>query len=374
MHFSTSKIIDLTHPIAPKMPVFPGDPECTLEPHASFETDGYRVTRLSFGSHMGTHLDAPSHFLASGTSVDMLPLQQLCGPATLIELRTKGAAGALIDVPDLAPYASVLLPQARVLLYTGWDEYYGSEAFFADSPGLTPDACRWLAAKGLAVLGLDLPTLHPTEFAETHVPLLEAGTVVVESLRLGRLTPYADKPFMFGAMPLPLIGVDGSPVRAFAIVPHDPDPEVSAEGTTPSVRVEPVQSARQMLDAFFIRDTVFVNEQGVAMAEEHDDLDKEALHVLAYADGTPVGTLRLLREGTTAKVGRFAVLKEYRGRGIGRELMAWVIRCAPAFGLTKLVLHAQTYAAEFYRKAGFEVCGPEFMEAGIPHLPMERKV
>lgn len=139
-------------------------------------------------------------------------------------------------------------------------------------------------------------------------------------------------------------------------------------------RIEPVRTAYEMLEALDIRRKVFVDEQKVDMAEEYDGLDRHALHALAYVDGRAVGTLRLLRDGDTGKVGRFAVLREYRGRGVGRALLDWVIRVSPSLGLRKLALHAQTHAAAFYEKAGFRVCGPEFMEAGIPHVPMEREI
>lgn len=139
-----------------------------------------------------------------------------------------------------------------------------------------------------------------------------------------------------------------------------------------SVRVEPVRTAYEMLEALDIRKKVFVDEQGVDLAEEYDGQDRYAIHVLAYADDKAVGTLRVLREGDVGKVGRFAVLREYRGRGVGRELLGWVIRSAPSLGLRKLILNAQTQAADFYRKAGFTESGPEFVEAGIRHVPMER--
>lgn len=369
---NVSALIDLTHPITPQVPVFPGDPQCTFTAHATFEQSGYRVTALHMGTHQGTHMDAPSHFVENGMGVHEVALQRMCGPATLIDMKAKGSAGDTIDVADLEPYAERFVANARVLLYTGWESYFGTAQFYERSPGLTPAACSWLATKGLAVLGLDLPTLHTEAVSETHVPLLSAGVAIVESLKLSPLLPYADKPFLFFAAPLPLVGLDGSPLRAFAAIPSNPgDGDCNSNSR---VWVEPVSTAYQMLDAFLIRDTVFVHEQGVDMSEEHDDQDRHALHALAYVDGHPVGTLRLLRQGSAGTVGRFAVLKEYRGRGVGQELMAWVIRSARTLGLHRLHLHAQTHAAGFYRRLGFEVCGPEFMEAGIPHVPMERTV
>lgn len=365
-------LIDLTHPMHTAMPVFPGDPECRFQPHTDIATEGYRVACLHLGTHQGTHVDAPSHFLSDGATVESLPLTQLCGPAILINLESKGSPGSTIDVPDLAAYADLILPQSRVLIYTGWDANFGQAAFFVDSPGLTPEACRWLMARQVSLVGLDLPTLHPSLFAETHVPLLSAGIVVVESINLRPLLPFADEHIHLIVAPLPLTGLDGSPVRAMAAVWARPRPGGSSAHST--VHITPVTTAHQMLDAFAIRDTVFVEEQGVDMREEHDALDREALHLLAYVDGEAVGTLRLLLNGTEATVGRFAVLKSHRGQGIGRALMEWVIAWAPTAGVTKLKLHAQTHALGFYQSCGFRAHGPEFMEAGIPHRTMERDV
>src|SRR5690606_4418188 len=137
------------------------------------------------------------------------------------------------------------------------------------------------------------------------------------------LRPYAGQAFTLFVSPLPLSGVDGSPVRAFALVEAVAPEEIVHTGRR--LAIAPVVTAADMLDAFYIRRLVFVEEQGVDMLEEHDELDRSALHVLARLDGLAVGTLRLLCEGATAKVGRFAVLKKYRGQGIGREMMQWVI-------------------------------------------------
>lgn len=365
--------IDLTHPVYPGVPVFPGDPECTFTPHAELVQDGYRVTRLCCGTHLGTHLDAPSHFLPDGAPVDLIPLEHLCGPAVLLDLSHKGAPKSVIDASDLEPFADRLVPGARALIRTGWDVRFGTEAFFNDQPGFTPEACRWLAARRLRLLGLDVPSLHPALFAPTHVPLLQAGTVIVESLRLTPLCPYAAGPIAFFAAPLPLRGLDGSPVRAFAAVPGTYCEDEPAK--PPAVHVEVVTSATQMLDALAIREAVFVDEQGVDWRLERDAADRTALHLLAYRHGEPAGTLRLLvRDAGEVAIGRFAVLRAHRGQGVGRALMEWVLIWARDTGVAKLTLHAQVHAAGFYRRFGFEVCGPQFIEAGILHVPMERDV
>lgn len=118
-----------------------------------------------------------------------------------------------------------------------------------------------------------------------------------------------------------------------------------------------------------IRAAVFIDEQRVPVELEWDAFDAEALHWLARLDGQPVGTARLLRSG---QIGRMAVLREQRGRGIGAALLSAVIARADVLGRRELFLHAQSHAIPFYERFGFEAFGPEFLEAGIPHRTMRR--
>jgi len=124
------------------------------------------------------------------------------------------------------------------------------------------------------------------------------------------------------------------------------------------------------IEARQIREQVFVLEQGVPPALEMDDQDAACDHAIAYAeDGSAVGTGRLLPDG---HIGRMAVLKEWRGKGAGALLLQSLVVQARERCHARVRLNAQTYAAGFYRRYGFEASGPEFMEAGIPHVPMQR--
>jgi predicted GNAT family N-acyltransferase len=119
-----------------------------------------------------------------------------------------------------------------------------------------------------------------------------------------------------------------------------------------------------------IRLRVFVEEQGVPVALEWDEHDATSEHAIAFdAAGSALGTGRLLPDG---HIGRMAVLAAARGRGIGGAILQALMARARARGITEVVLNAQTHAAAFYARHGFEVAGGEFMEAGIPHLEMRR--
>ena len=117
-----------------------------------------------------------------------------------------------------------------------------------------------------------------------------------------------------------------------------------------------------------LREVVFIEEQGVSREEEWDGLDDDAQHFIALdSAGQAIGTARLLDHG---QIGRMAVLASHRGSGIGMRLLAAAIDAAKSRGMESVHLHAQVHAIPFYRKAGFDPVGEEFMEAGIPHTEM----
>ncbi len=122
---------------------------------------------------------------------------------------------------------------------------------------------------------------------------------------------------------------------------------------------------------FEIRKKVFINEQKVPKNLEIDGLDEDCLQYLAMDGETPVATCRLRIIENIAKIERVAVLKNYRGRGIGRDLMQHVIKESvenPA--IKRIKLGAQISAAEFYTRLGFEKIGEHYMDAGIEHIDM----
>jgi len=117
-----------------------------------------------------------------------------------------------------------------------------------------------------------------------------------------------------------------------------------------------------------VREKVFVEEQGVPRELEWDEWDERCEHAVACdSKGRAIGTARLLPEG---RVGRMAVLVEWRRRGVGAALLGALIALARERSMPRVTLHAQTHAAGFYRRFGFSERGGEFSEAGIPHVEM----
>lgn len=124
-----------------------------------------------------------------------------------------------------------------------------------------------------------------------------------------------------------------------------------------------------------LRRAVFIEEQGIAEADEWDDLDGQAIHLLAWQEGEPVGTARILQSGTTGKIGRVCVLDRARGTGLGTKLIRAavdVLRARP--GVTHAKLGAQVHAIGFYEKLGFKLAGEVYDDAGIPHRDMTREL
>jgi predicted GNAT family N-acyltransferase len=120
-----------------------------------------------------------------------------------------------------------------------------------------------------------------------------------------------------------------------------------------------------------LRRTVFIEEQGVSEADEVDDLDDQAIHLLVTDQGRPVGSARLLVLGEIGKIGRVCVLPALRGTGLGAALMrAAVAEFRKHPGVRKVKLGAQTHALGFYERLGFQAVGAEFLDAGIPHREM----
>jgi len=126
--------------------------------------------------------------------------------------------------------------------------------------------------------------------------------------------------------------------------------------------------------AFTIRTRVFVKEQGVPKQAEIDPDDKYAIHFLAFAGAKAIGTARVVMDQNIAKIGRMAVLKSHRRKGVGTKLLERAIGTAQKRGARRIYLHAQVSAIGFYRAMRFSCVGPVFQEAGIPHQKMIIKV
>jgi kynurenine formamidase len=213
----TMALFDLSHPLEAGMPIFPGDPPVSITQTATVTSDGANVSMLQFGSHTGTHLDAPAHVVEGGTTVDQLSLELLHGPARVLQIRPTRLAALQsrgLQPQDLGPLP-VSLPRI-VCVATGWDEYFYTEQR-EKHPYLELDFAKQLWQRGARVLGVDTLSPDPTAASSSGLPVHEfwlgQGGVIVENLR--GLTQLSEQVQM-SLLPLNLRGVDGSPIRAVA--------------------------------------------------------------------------------------------------------------------------------------------------------------
>ncbi|WP_253738503.1 cyclase family protein [Halohasta salina] len=215
---------DLSHPIESGMSVYPGTPPVRVESTATVEADGFRATAIEIDSHAGTHVDAPAHMLADGTTIDELPVERFRFTARLADCRPLEPR-AEIDVGTLTATLDGDLDEAVDLLVvrTGWDDHWGTDRYF-DHPYLSREATDWLADRGLS-LGIDALNADPTPTDAAgpdeptgypvHHALFSSNRLLVENLRgLGRLPSR----FELQAHPLAVRDGDAAPVRAVAVV------------------------------------------------------------------------------------------------------------------------------------------------------------
>ena len=140
------------------------------------------------------------------------------------------------------------------------------------------------------------------------------------------------------------------------------------------MEVREARSRAEISAALALRERIFCGEQGVSFEADQDGRDPEATHIVAVDDGVVVGTCRLLFRGPVARLGRLAVERERRGDGIAATILEQADRVASEAGAQAIALHAQTYARALYERAGYEERGSTFVEEGIEHVAMEKRL
>jgi arylformamidase len=206
------KVHDISLTLRQRMPVYPGEPPPLLEPTSQMERgEPYNLSRLTIGTHTGTHIDAPRHFLPSGTSVDQIPVDLLVGPALVVQM----AVEQEIAAADLE--ASAIPPGTERLLFkTRNSRLLDDDDFRRDFVYVTLDAARWLVERGVRLVAIDYLSVERMDAQPNivHQTLLRAGVVIVEGADLRQVAPG---PYLLACLPLKIEGADGSPVRAVLV-------------------------------------------------------------------------------------------------------------------------------------------------------------
>jgi arylformamidase len=206
------RIYDISLTISEEMPIYGDDPPVEIEPISRISKgDGANVSLLRLGSHTGTHVDAPFHFVEGGTTIDGAPLDVLVGECYVCEVQASEA----ITVPDIE---SCGLPDGcrRILFKTSNSLLWEDDRFHTDFVYLDPEAADWLVDRGIQLVGIDYLSVdrfksgaHPT-----HMRLLGSGAVAIEGLDLREVTQGT---FFLVCLPLKIRDGDAAPARVILI-------------------------------------------------------------------------------------------------------------------------------------------------------------
>jgi arylformamidase len=201
------KLYDATLPIHEKMVTFPGDPPFKIKPFFQRQQgDSFDLALMSLGTHLGTHVDPPVHYLAGGATVDEIPLESLVGPAVVLDMRGRSQ----VDQQALAK--APLGDHVRVLFKTDNGPRLLEPSFHEDFVHLTEDGARYLVQKNVRLVGNDYLSIerYQNPGAPVHHILLKAGVVVVEGVNLLEVPPGV---YEIYCLPLKIKGADGAPAR-----------------------------------------------------------------------------------------------------------------------------------------------------------------
>jgi arylformamidase len=207
------RIIDISLPIGPNLLTWPGDPPVTVEPRSQIARgDPANVSEIRMGTHTGTHVDPPNHFVEGTTGIDRVPLDVVHGEALVVDARD-------LDRPmEAADLEALDIPEGseRVLFRTANSELWrsGTKPSFPERYAcLTPSSAAWVVERGIRLVGVDMLSVEQkgAEGHPVHHILLENGVVIVEGLDLGDVEPGT---YTLACFPLRIVDGDGGPARA----------------------------------------------------------------------------------------------------------------------------------------------------------------
>lgn len=216
------KIFDLTLTLEPDIPCFAAwHPPFTIEARGTLEKVGRNTKKISFGSHTGTHMDAPLHFVDGGTSIDQIDIGLLYGDVTVVDFRTMSD----LDTPRAVERSDLAVVEIaeRMLFLFGWDKHWKTDTYYKGYPYFSMDAARCLVEGGVKLLLMDTPSpddsraiLHSDKDSIIHKEFLSNGVVLVEYIK-GPDQINTNARYSIVSLPLKIAGSDGSPVRVVLI-------------------------------------------------------------------------------------------------------------------------------------------------------------
>ena len=209
-------IIDLTHFISSKMPVYPNTDSPKISDTNTIEKNGYAEKIISMSTHTGTHVDSPAHMIKGSNTLDKFKINQFIGAGKVINIsRIKKK---IIEMDDIVSDIGKIIDIDFVLFYTGWSHFWGKDQYFVDYPVLSGELVQFLSESKLKGLGFDTISIDPVGSVvfKNHMIVFRNNMIIIENLK--NLDALTGKEFTFFCMPLKIGDSDGSPVRACAII------------------------------------------------------------------------------------------------------------------------------------------------------------
>jgi arylformamidase len=215
------EIIDLTYPIEEGMITFPAPwhPVVEITQLGHQELEGRQTTKITLGSHTGTHMDAPLHFFKKGLSIDNIPLAGLIGPTSIIDF-----SNLKQNEPVTVSMLKNIGCTERMIFKFGWGKYWNSMKFYRGYPYISLEAAAYLVEQGVKLIAMDTPSPDDSRIdlddktrgtdidSPAHKVLLQSNVIIVEYLaNTHEITDYEN--WKIVVMPLKIKGSDGSPVR-----------------------------------------------------------------------------------------------------------------------------------------------------------------
>jgi len=213
---NSNRIIDLTYLIEEGMTTFnaPWHTPVSITQMGRIGIEGRETRKITFGTHTGTHIDAPLHFIKNGKSVEQIPLEKLIGEISIIDFSKLKQ-----NQPITKEMLQKLKIGKKIIFKFNWEKFFTTKKFYENYPYFTKEAAQFLVSKNVELIGLDTPSpdnsednLNSNEDSPIHKILLKNGVVLVEYLaNLDKIKNYNN--WKIFVMPLKLKGCDGSPAR-----------------------------------------------------------------------------------------------------------------------------------------------------------------
>lgn len=220
---TASRIIDLSHPIHEGMQTFPvhWHPMVEISQLGRHGIENRETRKLTIGTHCGTHIDAPRHFIPGGSTVESIPLDLLIGPARLLDMTPVLRPKQEFGIEEIAERLGKDRP-LRVIMRFDWSDHWGTNKFYSDHPFISEAAAEWLVEQGVRLLAMDTPQVDSpdhgrsaTKDSPVHKIMLSQGVVFVEYRTNLRAISRPEVELV--VMPLNILGGDGAPARVAAI-------------------------------------------------------------------------------------------------------------------------------------------------------------